>query len=82
MSAKLAAEILQHFDSSSSKDYRRYFSASPQEGIPRRSGYYIGYLVAKRLSKQYSLPQLARLQGEALRRAVRTELQQLAKPRQ
>ena len=50
-------------DSTSPEAYARYFLGGMNETAetPQRSGYYIGYLVAEKLSKRHSLPELAHM---------------------
>lgn len=74
----IAALILEHFDSTRPEDTRRFLSFGEQGEIPGRSGYLIGYLVAKNLGAHRALSDLASLEGEELRRAMRGELQRLA----
>jgi hypothetical protein len=45
-------------------------ASAKARGWPARSGYYLGYLVAQRLAQRHPLPELARLQGPALRREI------------
>jgi uncharacterized protein YjaZ len=52
--------------------------AASEAGLPWRSGYYVGYLVARRLGQRRSLNQLAHLQGNALRDQVAEALDELA----
>ena len=66
--ASLAKEIREQLDSTSSRINRDYMSASPiRKDLPPRSGYYVGLLVARRLSKQHSLAELVRLRDPELR---------------
>ena len=46
--------------------------------VPAGAAYYIGMLVAEPLGYRYSLAELARLQGAALRDAVASELREIA----
>jgi hypothetical protein len=48
-------------------------------GLPWRSGYYLGYLVARHLGETRSLEQLAHLKGPRLRRAIGQVLEALSK---
>lgn len=75
---RLAGELRARLDSKSPEDYRNFFLGNPQrEDLPARSGYYVGYLVARELGRTRSLPELARLHGPALRDAIEGVLRQL-----
>jgi hypothetical protein len=68
---KLAALLRARMDSTLSEDYDEFFVGNdPKASRPRRSGYYLGYLVAARLNQDKSLKDLARLKGQQLRRAI------------
>jgi hypothetical protein len=74
----IAAELLGHLEERSKSTYARYFEGGKQlEGYPPRAGYYVGVLIAKDLSKRYTLRQLARLKGSVLHDAIVAKLQQL-----
>jgi hypothetical protein len=74
----LAAELRTRLGSKSPEDYKTFFLGNAQrEDIPARSGYYVGYLVARELGRTRSLPELARLQGRPLRDAIDGVLRQL-----
>lgn len=74
----MARELLESLDVSSGQTFGLFFEggdpAAKARGWPPRSGYYVGYLVARRLARQYSLVELAHLQGSKLRSAVGDEL--------
>jgi len=71
MLPKLAGELRGKLDSKSPEDYQNFFFGnSKREDIPARSGYYVGYLVARELARDRSLPELARLHGKPLRDAI------------
>lgn len=73
--AKLAKEMRENLDSTSTDTFMNFLSGSPkQPDIPGRSGYYIGMLIAKKLNKKYSLAELARLGGEQLRKEIEAAL--------
>jgi hypothetical protein len=79
--AALARRLLDHADSTDPNDYADLFAAdSTSAGIPARSGYYVGYRVAERLSETRSLMQLAHLRGPELKYAVLGTLAELKKP--
>ena len=68
----LAAHARARLDSTSQRDYAELFLGNePDAPIPRRSGYVLGYLVARRLQQEgRSLRDLAQLEGPALRDAI------------
>lgn len=78
----LARELSGRLDDVDAVAFARFFEggdASAQaRGWPARSGYYLGYLVAERLARRHSLPELAHLQGPALRREIGEVLAALA----
>ena len=53
-------------------------STAKSRDWPARSGYYIGYLVAKRLAQHYSLYELAHLRGPELRTEIGDALASIA----
>jgi uncharacterized protein YjaZ len=58
--------------------YAEYFEAgSPDDGIPPRAGYYVGYRVASLAAREYSLYRLAHLRGPALHREINRWLDEL-----
>jgi hypothetical protein len=74
----IATELLAHLEERDESTYARYFEGSkPPEGYPPRSGYYVGVLIAQKLSERYTLGQLAHLKGSVLHDAIESELQQL-----
>jgi hypothetical protein len=80
MLPKLAAELLENFDSTSAEEYAAFFYGRRQRGeVPPRSGYYVGYLVAWKAARGRNLDQLAHLKGDPLRREIRAQLTELAK---
>jgi hypothetical protein len=77
---RLAAELLADADSQDWKIHNKYFAASSRDpATPARCGYHIGYLLARKLSAQYSLEQLIRLQDDALFPALRAALGQMSR---
>jgi hypothetical protein len=78
--AELAPRLLADLDSGSPADYARWFigtrEANPSQ--PARSGYYLGYLVARRLAASRTLPELARTPLAELRPAIEAALRELA----
>jgi len=72
---KLAALLSGKLDSTSGADYDEFFVGNdPKASSPRRSGYYLGYLVAARLNQDKPLKDLARLKGPQLRQAIEQAL--------
>ena len=68
---KLAALLRARLDSTLAEDYDEFFVGNdPKASRPRRSGYYLGYLIAARLNADKPLKDLARLKGQQLRRAI------------
>lgn len=66
-------------ESTDPDDYRRFFQASPSEGpFPPRFGYYIGYLVAKRIGAEMPLPELAAMRPEQVRPLIERTLGEMA----
>jgi hypothetical protein len=77
----LARRLLDHADSTSPNDYADLFSVEQTpSGIPARSGYYVGYVVAEKLATTRSLVELAHLRGPELKVAVLSVLAKLQKP--
>lgn len=68
--AELAARMLTDLDGKNDR-YAAYFLAgSTPDGLPARSGYYMGYLLAKKVGEGRSLSELARMSPEDVRPAV------------
>jgi hypothetical protein len=66
----IAALILEHFDATRAEDTGRFLSFGEQGEIPGRSGYLIGYMVAKNLGAHRALSELASLEGAELRKTM------------
>jgi hypothetical protein len=77
----LAKQLAVRLDFSDPEVFRRYFSyhANDVDGVPPRSGYYIGALVAQQLAQQNTLQQLAHLQDGVVRRKLAETLDLLAR---
>jgi hypothetical protein len=59
--------------------YRAFFLGnSTRKDLLPRSGYYVGFLIARELGQSHSLQQLAQMNGELLRSTVRRMLQKMA----
>jgi len=68
---RLAALLRAKLDSTSSDDYDLFFMGNEGDAaIPKRSGYYVGYLVAAQIKQRRPLRDLAPLKGADLRRAI------------
>lgn len=82
LTPQIAADLLSHLDEANPDVYRTYFTygdkAVVARGLPWRSGYYIGYLVASRLARHRSLSTLAHLSPRRVHAMVRAALQTLA----
>jgi hypothetical protein len=80
---RIARDLLEHLERSDHGVYTAYFTYGGGEavrrGLPWRTGYYVGFLVAQDLARHHSLPALARLSGDALEREIETSLRRLAK---
>jgi len=75
----IAADLLKHLDEKDKRTFAYYFRKNKQpKGYPSRSGYYVGMLIAKRLTAHYTLQQLAQLKGPVLKDAIVSELSRLA----
>jgi len=72
---KLAKELRENLDSTSTDTFMNFLSASPKrKDIPARCGYYIGMLVARELNRKHSLRELARLRDQRLRKEIEVAL--------
>jgi hypothetical protein len=77
----LARRLLDHADSTNPNEYADLFSVEQtRPGIPGRSGYFVGYLVAEKLAAARTLVELVHLRGPELRLAVLSVLAALQKP--
>ncbi len=71
-----AALLLEDLDETGGQGYRRWFDAGPSgDGPPPRTGYYLGYLLARELARDRSLWELARLPPETVRLNARRFLE-------
>jgi Predicted Zn-dependent protease (DUF2268) len=81
LTARMAAELLRGLDTTDEELFGVYFTSNPRterHGIPRRAGYYVGYVVARRLAARHTLAGLAHLKGEELHREIEQTLRDLA----
>jgi hypothetical protein len=77
--SKIAADLLANFESTDWQYHTKYFAVLSKDPlIPPRAGYYIGYLLAQRLAKQYTLEQLVRMQNDQFAPKLRAELEKMA----
>ncbi|HEV8658650.1 MAG TPA: DUF2268 domain-containing putative Zn-dependent protease [Thermoanaerobaculia bacterium] len=71
MLPRIAHELVQHLDSPSRDDYRKFFLGSePNADPPQRSGYYVGYLIAERIGRDRRLRDLAKMPPDEVRRTA------------
>ena len=77
----LARQLCDVADSTNPNDYLELFSAErAPSGIPKRSGYFVGYRVAEKLAATRSIVDLVHLRGSELRLAVMSALENLQSP--
>ncbi|MGE0526290.1 MAG: DUF2268 domain-containing putative Zn-dependent protease [Bdellovibrionales bacterium] len=58
-------------DTSDEAAYERYFLLSSKDPrVPRRAGYYLGYIVAKELAQKYTLDELTKMDAADLRKRI------------
>jgi hypothetical protein len=74
---KILTEALTLLDSTRREDYSRYFLGGVDVDIPVRSGYYLGYLVARELGRTRSLSDLARMPPAFVRPMLEETLRRL-----
>jgi hypothetical protein len=76
---QIARELLRNMDSTSPDLYQAFFLGNgTRRDLPPRSGYYVGFLIARELGQSHSLQQLAQMNGESLRSTIRRMLQKMA----
>jgi hypothetical protein len=77
--AMAACAVLQRAMSEDEHDYSALFNGGRNlPGLPERAGYYVGFLIAKRLGEGQSLQELARWDQAAARPRIIAELGKLA----
>jgi hypothetical protein len=76
--SKVLETILENLDSTDVKLVDASVGRGDALGIPNRSGYYVGMLVAGEIAKRRALSQLPTLTGETLRTEIRNALQAVA----
>jgi hypothetical protein len=79
--ARMAAELLGGLDGMDEQLFTVYFTSNPRvdrHGLPPRAGYFMGYVVARRLAAQHTPEELAHLQGTQLHGEIEAALRDLA----
>jgi hypothetical protein len=77
---RLGAEVRKYLDSTKKADIDAFhFAPDVRRPVPRRTGYYVGMLVARQLAKKYTFPEMCRLSGPTLRAEIEQTLLQLEK---
>jgi hypothetical protein len=78
--ADLATEFLRRFESTSDKDASVWFNdiRSQDPLVPPRGGYELGVLVARELSKQYSLQTMAHWSQAQAKPRIRAALERIS----
>lgn len=78
----LARELLTNLDSTNQETLRAFFAIdNHRPDIPIRSGYYVGYRVAKKLAAGRTLRKLASLRGPERKTAIQRALTELSRER-
>lgn len=76
---RLAKKILENFDNGNPDIWRPFMAAEKiSDEIPPRSGYYVGYMVARELGRKMSLRRLARYRDKDLRERMKKALKRFA----
>ena len=82
LTPRIAADLLAHLDRVDPDVYRTYFTygnkAVAARGLPWRSGYYVGYLVATRLGRRFTLGELAHMPPRRVHDLIRDALRGMA----
>ena len=72
------SDVKLKFNSTESKDYSAYFNFRKDEtGLPVRRGYYLGYLLAKSLGKQFDVNTLATMKENQVKALLEKEIDKL-----
>lgn len=67
----LWSELSKVLDTSDEAAYEKFFLLSQSDPrVPKRAGYYLGYLIAKELNRSYPLDALIRLDGPELQALI------------
>ncbi len=76
----LARELLANLDSKDANEFAAFFAFdNHRPDLPLRSGYYVGYRIAKKLSSGRSLQELAALRGPELKAAIQHALTEFSR---
>jgi hypothetical protein len=75
---RAAALLLRDIEKTGAQGDRWFVASTQVEGLPERSGYYLGYLFAKSVGEQVELPALARTSLEQVHEKERAFLADLA----
>lgn len=71
-------QLVKDLDSTSDKVYEKYFFMSSEDKkIPKRAGYYLGYLVAKKVSEKLTLMKLAKLNEQQIKSEINNAIKML-----
>jgi hypothetical protein len=77
---QLGVEVRKYLDSSRKADIDAFhFAPDLNRPVPRRTGYYVGMLVAQQLAKKHTFAQMCRLAGPQLRTEIEQALLELEK---
>ena len=78
---EIASEFLRLLNSDKYEDYRRFFNADVQysKPWPPRSGYFLGYTVAKNLERKMKPKDIALMKYSEFQKILKGELENLAK---
>jgi hypothetical protein len=77
---RIDVEVREHLDLSKKTDIDAYLFDSDTSGrITRRTGYYVGMLIAEEPAKKFTFAELCRLAGPSLRTEVEQASRQLEK---
>jgi hypothetical protein len=77
---RLGAEVRKYLDATKKADIDAFhFAPDVHRSVPRRTGYYVGMLVARHLAKKYTFAQMCRLTGPKLRSEIEQALLELEK---
>lgn len=72
------SDLYKKLESRDEEDYERYFLIrDDDQDIVMRSGYYLGYLIAKEMAKTRTLYELANLEPEVLLPMIQSTIKQL-----
>ena len=73
-------KLLSKIDSIGEEDYEMFFLfSSMDKRLVKRSGYYLGYLLAKEIGKDMTIPEMAQLEKAKLRELIIKNIRKLSK---